>query len=86
MNARFMTDGESRLRRSPEFQKRLRELHASVCARYATELAEAGFFRRINLRWRIASEFRRERHRLEPSSQALYCSRAKDIRSVAKSP
>ena len=49
------------LRRSgPEFRARVHELHESIKARYATELAEAGFFRRMILRYRIAAEFNRE--------------------------
>ena len=74
MKPRFVEDGECRLRRSPEFQARLRELRASIRARYAAELAEAGFFRWFVLEYRMALEFRRERRKIEPSPGALYSS------------
>ena len=74
MKSRIVADGESRLRSSPEFQTRLRELRESIRARHAAELAKAGFFRRLVLHWRIAAEFRRERQRIEPSPGSLYSS------------
>ena len=74
MKPRFVADGESRLRRSPEFQARLRDLLESIQARHAAELAPAGFFQRLLLRWRIAAEFRRERRKIEPSPGSLYSS------------
>ena len=75
MKPRFVDDGDVRLRRSPEFQARLSELHESVRTRYAAELAPAGFFRRLVLHWRMAREFRRERRKIEPSPGSLYSSR-----------
>lgn len=75
MKPRIVADGAWRLRRSPEFQARLRELRESIEARHATELAQAGFVRGLILRWRIAAEFRRERRKLEPSPGSLYNSR-----------
>lgn len=64
MKSRFVADGESRLHECPEFYDRLRTLRESIEARHATELAEAGFLRRMKLRWRIAAEYRRERKKL----------------------
>lgn len=72
MHFKFVAEGREHLIRSPEFQSRLRELHASIRARHATALAEAGFLRRLMLRWSIAMEFRTERRRLEPPWHALY--------------
>jgi hypothetical protein len=72
MKAHFVSDGESRLRGSREFQARLRELRESIRARYGAELAEAGFFRRLVLQWRIARAFRCERRKIEPSPSSLY--------------
>jgi hypothetical protein len=63
---RFVADGNERLRQSPEFQARLRQLQETVRARHAAEFAEAGFLRRIVLRWRIAAEFRAERRKIAP--------------------
>lgn len=72
MKPRFVAGGRWRLRSSPEFQKRLRELRESVRAQHAADWARSGFFRRLILRWRITSEFRRERRRIEPSRGAFY--------------
>jgi hypothetical protein len=72
MKSRIVADGASRVRRSPQFQTQLRELRDSVHARHSAELAEAGLFRRFILRWRIATEFRRERQKIEPSLGSLY--------------
>ena len=72
MKSRFVEDGELRLRNSPEFQARLRDLRKSIRARHAAELAEAPFLRRCLLRWRIAAEYRNERKRISPSPYALY--------------
>ena len=74
MKPQFIVDGESRLRWSPEFQARLRELRHSIQRRYAAEFARAGFFRRLVLRWRIAAEFRGERQSIEPSPRSNYFS------------
>ena len=71
---RIVADGPSGLRRCPEFRTRLRELRESIHARYAAELAGAGFFQRLILRWRMAAEFRTARGRIEPSPGSLYSS------------
>ena len=72
MKPRFVADGGARLRESPEFQVRLRELREVIRARHATELAKAGFLGLLILRWRIAVEFRKERRKIEPSPRSLY--------------
>lgn len=74
MKTRIVSDGEWRLRSSPEFQGRLRELRQFIRARHAAEWAQASFFRRLLLRWRISAEFRRERRKMEPSAGSLYSS------------
>ena len=74
MKSRIVANGASRLRRSPEFQARLRELRESIRARHAAEFAEASFLRRLALRWRMAAEFRAERRKIEPSPGSLYSS------------
>ena len=74
LNSRIVADGESRLRESKEHQSRLRELRESVRARHTAEIAGAGFFRRLVLRWHMAAEFRRERRTIDPSPQSLYSS------------
>jgi hypothetical protein len=75
IKSQFVADGESRLRQTPEFQARLRELRESICARYAAELSGAGLVRRLTIRMRIAIEFRRERRKIEPSPLSLYSKR-----------
>jgi hypothetical protein len=74
MKPGIVEDGESRLRSSPEFQARLRGLRDSIRARHSAEIAEAGFFQRLVLRWRMAAEYRRERRKIEPSPDSLYSS------------
>jgi len=76
MKSRIVENGEGRLRESPEFKARLRELKESIRARHAEELAKAGFIRRLLVRWRIGVEFRRERRKIEASAQSLYSSHA----------
>jgi hypothetical protein len=72
MKDRIVVDGARRLRASLEFRTRLRELREEIRARHALELKDAGFFRRLVLRWRIASEYRRERRKIVPSNHSLY--------------
>src|SRR5678816_431632 len=74
MKPRFVADGAVRLEQSEEFQAKLRALRDSIHEKYAAELSTAGLVRRCVLRWRIAVEYRREKQRMVPSSQALYSS------------
>ena len=72
MKPHIVADGERRLRRTAEFKSRLRELRETIRARHAFELAEAGIFKQLVLRWRMAAEYRRERRKLEPTFGSLY--------------
>ena len=72
MPSQFVEDGQRRLQQSPEFQARLIALRTSIRARYAADLAQAGFWQRCLLDWRIAREFRRESQKLEPALDSLY--------------
>jgi len=74
MQLRIAANGKLRLRQNTKFQARLQELHDSIKARHAAELADAGLFWRLVLHWRIASEFRREQRCIEPSPYSLYSS------------
>jgi len=74
MKPRFVADGAVRLEQSQEFQARLRALRDRIREKYTAELSTASMVRRCVLRWRIATEIRRERQRILPSSQALYSS------------
>lgn len=74
MKHQIVSDGAVRLRSSPEFQARLRKLRASIQARHPAEWAEAGFYERLILRWRMALEYRRERRKIVPSPHSLYAS------------
>ena len=71
MNWHIVADGPNRVRHSAEFQARLRQLRQSSHSRRAAPLAEAGFFRRLALRWQMARAYWRERRRLEPSAHSL---------------
>lgn len=75
MKPHIVADGNLRLRQDKKFQTRLQELSNSIRARHVAELAKAGFFRRLVLRWRIATEVRKEQRKLKPSHQSLYISR-----------
>ncbi len=75
MKPRIVSDGESRWRSSPDVQARWRGLRASIRARHEVALAQAGFFQRLVLHWRIDREFRRERRKRGPSPGSLYISR-----------
>ena len=75
MKPHIVSDGAARLRGSPEFQARLRQLRETIRARHAAEFAAAGVIRRLVLRWRMAAELRAERRKIEPSSGSLYTSR-----------
>ena len=72
MNSAIVADGQSRLDRCPQREARLRALRQALYERHAAELARAGFFRRLVLRWRIAAELRRDRRKTSPSPQALF--------------
>jgi hypothetical protein len=72
MKTHFVADGECRLRNSDSFRARERELHESICARYADQLSRAGFWRGCMVRVKMYLEFRRELRRLWPSREALY--------------
>ena len=68
----IVADGRVKLNQNEGYRSRLRELHESIRANYAVDFAEAGFFRRLVLRWRIAAEYRQERRRTKPSPQSLF--------------
>ena len=74
MKPHIVADGERRLRRSPEFTVRLHELRETIRERHAEELAAAGLFGRVVLRWRMAAEYHCERRKLEPAPGSLYSS------------
>jgi hypothetical protein len=72
MKPHIVADGERRLRRSPELKAHLHALREAIRARHAGELAAAGLFGRLVLRWQMAAEYRRERRKLEPAPGSLY--------------
>jgi hypothetical protein len=55
-----------------EYGPRLRALRQSIETKYAARLATAGLLRRLLLRFRIHSEYHRERKKIIPSDQSLY--------------
>ena len=72
MKSMIVADGAARLIRGKKFDGRLQGLRDSIRARHESELADAGFFARLVLRWRMAAELRRERRKIEPSAYSLY--------------
>jgi len=68
----IVADGERRLRRSAELKVRLHALREAIRERHAGELAGAGLFGRLVIRWQMAAEYRRERRKLEPTPGSLY--------------
>mgnify|MGYP000925126052 CR=1 FL=1 len=72
MTSQLLVDGEERLAESPEFQARLAQLRREIEQRYAAELAEAGVFKGLYLRWKIAAEYHHQASRLYPSPESLY--------------
>lgn len=72
MKSGIVAGGRFRFYESDGFRKRLRELHETIEARYAGDLATAGFLRRVWLRWKMARELRRERKSIEPSPESLF--------------
>ena len=72
MKPHIVADGERRLRRSVELKVRLQALRETIRARHAGELAGAGLFGRLVIRWQMAAEYRRERRKLEPTPGSLY--------------
>ena len=74
MKSRFVFEGEGRLKNSPEFRAKLQALKEAIAARYVSEMAAAGPFKRALLWVRIQRDFLRERRQLTPSSRSLYTS------------
>ncbi len=72
MKTSIVADGPMRFATSEEYQARRRELQQSVAARYAAQMAEAGFFRRLFIRYLRNREFRREVRKITPSPHSLW--------------
>lgn len=72
MKTQIVADGERGMRRSLKFKAHLRDLQESIHERHFTELARAGLLRRLLIRWRMASEYRRESRKLSPSPGSFY--------------
>lgn len=68
---RFIADGRERLIATKEYRAARTEVIAAVRARYAAPLANAGFFGRLVLRFRMEREIAREIEKLAPTG-ALY--------------
>ncbi len=68
----IVADGPKRLQRDEKFQARREVLLQSIKIKYAAELARAGLFRRIAIKWQIDREFSREWKKIAPSVHALH--------------
>ena len=65
-------DGPERFAKNAEYLARRAELQEAVEAKYAAQLAEAGFFRRLLLRYARRRELRRELRKITPSAQSCW--------------
>ena len=72
MKLRIVANGERRLHHGAQRKAQLRD---SIKAKHEAELAKAGLLQRLALRWGMATEFRRERRKIEPAPGSLYASR-----------
>jgi len=72
MNHSIVADGHCRLEDSPEFRSRLIELRKSIQEKHASALAQAGWLRRLFIRYSMHVEYQRECGKLLPSKHALY--------------
>jgi hypothetical protein len=68
MKQRIIAQGAERLRTNLKYQTRVKAAQAAIRERYAPLLAQAGFFRRLVLRWQMWQEYRR----VHPSAGSLY--------------
>jgi hypothetical protein len=68
---RFVADGRERLLADPETQKQIADATRRVAEKYQGALAEAGFWKRLWLRWRMYREINREVEKIAPS-RGLY--------------
>jgi hypothetical protein len=75
MKNSIVADGPLRFSVSEEYQMRRRELQQTVAARYAARYADAGFFRRLLIRYLRYREFRQELRKITPSPQSCWLGR-----------
>ena len=68
----IVADGPLRLAASEEYQARRREVRQTVAARYAAQFADAGFFRRLFIRYMRFREYQRELRKITPSCQSCW--------------
>lgn len=67
MSNAIVADGPMRFAKTEAYRARVRAVEQAVAARYATRLAEAGFLRRLLIRYMRYRELRRELTRITPS-------------------
>jgi len=70
-NANILPCSVERFRQHEAHKARMRELRKAVEVRYAEQLARVGWWRRMELRRLINTEYRREAERVGPSSHTL---------------
>ena len=86
MKLRIVANGERRLHDGAQRKAQLRKLRDSIKAKHEAELAKAGLLRRLALRWGLATEFRRERRKIEPAPGSLYASRVDVAKPFSTDP
>jgi len=72
---RIVADGQQRIQKTEEYQRKASEIRASIQEKYRTEMAQSRFFKRLVLSLRMQREIHREIQELAPN-RALYLMRA----------
>jgi len=67
----FVADGQQRIRATGEYLQKVQEIHTHVWTRYHDALADASFWQRWRLQWKIRHEINQACADLAPD-EALY--------------
>ena len=72
---KIVADGQQRIQKTEEYQRKASEIRTSIKEKYRTEIAQSSFFKRVILSLKMQREIRREIQELAPD-RALYLTRA----------
>ena len=86
MEQRFVADGPERLAADGRFQACCRELRAVVYAKYAEEMAAAGFFRRFLIRYKRYRDCSRALAEITPSPESLWVTNSAFLQGTKGDP
>ncbi len=68
----FVADGPERYASTTEYKMKKKELWAAIVAKYAEQLAQLGFLRRLGIRLLMRREFQRACRKIRPSEYTLW--------------